>query len=238
MFGDEPGPHLQRVDAVGRQQRGDGARLARRTRRPASRRTSASTVRVWPPTSAEPGLDVSRPRRDVLTERDRKTNVGSDVRLGVGQAAAWRCVGQQSGPGGEQPTPRGPAVHLRDDVYIASAPMSAQSRCAKAWAASTTRGMPSPRHTAAISAGGLHDAAVTAQHREVHQRRRVGGEAAGRGVEGRAGPSPSAGSGADVKAVACHDHEIRAVLTGQAGDLLVARQIAQQYVERVVGARW
>ena len=91
------------------------------------------------------------------------------------------------------PTPRGPAVHLRDVEYIASAPKWAQSRCAKACAASTISGMPSSRHVAATRADGLDDAAVTAQRREVHQRGRIGRQDTGRGVDVEA-PDPSTGS--------------------------------------------
>ncbi len=68
----------------------------------------------------------------------------------------------------QTPTPRGPAIHLRDDEYVTSAP-TAQSMWPNAWAASTTSGSPNSRQSSAIIASGCTTPLWLATARQVDE---------------------------------------------------------------------
>ena len=184
VLGDQPGPHLARVDAVGRGQRGDGARLvdrfddlparhvgqracgsARRPRRAGRGRARGPAATCSPSATERPTL---RQRRSTSACASRSQRL-----VARAAPAGWPARRRRA----DRPST------CATTSTTASAPMSAQSRCANACAASTISGMPSCAAHRGDRRDGLHDAAVAAQRGEVHQRRRVGGQRRGGGID-------------------------------------------------------
>ena len=154
--------------------------------------TCASAVRVAAPTSRSLACIVLRTSRQLLAERDRKTHVQPDIRFRVAQAQRGG-VGEQPGPGGEHADPpwaRRPLTRRRVQRVGPDAG-AIQMREALRGVDDQRDAVPPARLRDVV--GRLHDPAVAAQHREVHQRRRIRGQ---RGVAASTSsrPEPSAGS--------------------------------------------
>ena len=81
----------------------------------------------------------------------------------------------------------------------------------------------------------LRDTTVTRQRGQVYQRRPVGGQRAGSGVDVEPAVTVD-GQCAHVETVGGHDRQVRPVLSDQAGDGALTRPTGQQDVERIVGA--
>ncbi|CKR63369.1 Uncharacterised protein [Mycobacterium tuberculosis] len=77
--------------------------------------------------------------------------VSGGIQSGAGSLARNRSI--SSGRTASTPTPRGPAIHLRDEAYVTSAP-TAQSTWPRPCAASTTSGSFSSVHSCATIASG------------------------------------------------------------------------------------
>ena len=91
--------------------------------------TSASAVAGHPADLGQPVADLLRPGGQMLTERNRIAHARSDIRLAVFEALHHRYGRPHSGGGSRglsrcarsgriarKPTPRGPAIHLRDEL--------------------------------------------------------------------------------------------------------------------------
>ncbi len=225
VVGDQGGLHRLGVDAVGWRQRRDGAAFVDRLDRPASRVRRPATVElVIAPTSASRDRIARRACGGAHRVRAKAPPAQRrSLRCGRGSARASSLSNPPRAA--STPTPRGPAVHLRDDEYTRvgvryrRSPDARMPARRRRLAECRWRGTPrrSQRPAAPMPA-------VAAQRGEVRPVPRwiwPPGYVAAASTSRR--PPSSTARPSHVETVPRHDHQVRAELAGQAGQRARAR---------------
>ena len=221
-----------------------GSSIGSTTRHPF---TSASAVRVKPAKFRQPATDLFRSGGKMLTERDRKANLRSDIRLTMLEALHHRE--RQSPFRRGQPRPQ-TLRKLGPDCQEAHAARAGHPLARRAVdggradrAVQVTQRLCGIDHQRQVQIAAdvrerdqwLGQTAVAGQRGEVYDGGRVVGQLRGGGVDVEPAVAVG-GQRTHVEAVRGHDGQVRPVLAGQTGHRAFTRPAAEQGVEGVVGA--